>query len=136
MPDDLLLMFRRDEVEDFRAEGTLERLDGKTFNPATGTYGKTWTTIYQGDCTFRPIPTGGRRVEAGDQTVMHRTYELTVPVDVLPRVQDRFTLTSSPDPQAAGTVVTVEDVVKDDWIASRKCICQEAMDHTEAGEGS
>lgn len=77
---------------------TIDRKIQGTFNPATGQYGTTWTTIYTGpaDVKAERVPRG---VDAGQTSTAVGGYDIKLPfaTAALVKVEDRITATTSLD---------------------------------------
>lgn len=77
---------------------TIERKTQGAFNPVTGQYGTTWTTIYTGPADVKPerMP---RDVDAGQTATAVGRYDVKLPfaTAALVKVEDRVTATASLD---------------------------------------
>lgn len=81
----------------------VERKTLGAFNPATGEYGTTWTTVYAGPADVKPerMP---RDVEAGETATAVGRYDVKLPfaTAALVKVEDRITASASLDAHLVG----------------------------------
>lgn len=87
-------------------------IDRKTqgaFNPTTGQYAVTWTTVYAGPADVKPTAQRARGVDAGETITAVGRYDVKVPFDIagLVKVEDRLTATASPDAHLVGRTMYV-----------------------------
>lgn len=87
-------------------------IDRKTqgaFNPATGQYAVTWTTVYTGRVDVKPTAQRARGVDAGEAITAVGRYDVKLPYATagLMKVEDRLTATASPDAHLVGRVLFV-----------------------------
>lgn len=92
------------------------------FDPGSGTT-KTRPVdpVYDGDAALAPVSSSdGRRVDAADQVVLVRSYEITLPVDVAGlRKSHRVLIVESPDAMLTGQLLTVDSIERGDRRFSR-----------------
>lgn len=118
--------FRQRETQLMTSTCTITRGSGSpTWNPATGTYDDTATTVYTGRCRLAAPQRQASDVEAAAATYAITDYVVTLPIATDVRVDDTITITTSDDPSGDGLVLIVESVPKSDWQVARKAHCRE-----------
>lgn len=90
---------------------TVDRKTQGVFNPVTGEYGTTWTTVYAGPADVKPerMP---RDVDAGETATAVGRYDVKLPFATagLIKVEDRVTASASPDAHLVGRALYVTAV--------------------------
>lgn len=127
--DPMLRMLQRDERRLMSGTCKITRPPAGSeplFDPGTGTYTKApATVVYDGACHVAAMPTDRRVVQANENAVSLRTYEVLLPIAVAALNDDAFEMTTSDDPELVGMGAVVIDVLKGDWETSRRLVVQE-----------
>ena len=129
---DELTGIRTDVAELFVDTGTVERITSLgTLNESTGQYtGETRDSIYSGPCSIYPIEARRDRFdEFGQGLVFTKQYRVVLPhtsIDVQQR--DRFTITTSDDPQLVGREMEVRDVLVSSLLGYRRLTVQDNVE--------
>jgi hypothetical protein len=100
-------------------------MNDATFNPVTGEYVSTGTTLYAGKCrvayqAWAATPTAGETVVV----VARAIVSLPVSAAVLP-VDTDITINTSRDPRMAGAVYRVREVMRQTDATARRYVCEE-----------
>lgn len=100
-------------------------LNDATFDPETGEYTTTDTTLYTGKCRVRFQPWAATP-ESGETVVVVTRSILSLPVSaaVLP-VDCRVTIIASRDPALVGAVFRVRETMKQTDSSARRYVCEE-----------
>lgn len=90
---------------------TVDRKTPGAFNPTTGEYGTTWTTVYTGPADVKPERMA-RDAEAGETATAVGRYDVKLPfaTAALVKVEDRVTATAALDPHLIGRPLYVTAV--------------------------
>lgn len=83
--------------------------------------------VWEGPASVHPSPRQASEVMAAGQSVQVRSYDVGLPVDaVVPTgsTVQVVVVASRGDPRLVGAVLYVKDVPLDDWLTSRKLVCQ------------
>lgn len=90
---------------------TVDRKTQGAFNPTTGQYATTWTTVYTGIADVKPerMP---RDVDAGETATSVGRYDVKLPfaTAALVKVEDRLTATAADDAHLVGRALFVTAV--------------------------
>lgn len=90
-------------------------IDRKTlgaFNPTTGEYATTWTTVYTGPADVKPGGQQARGAQAGETETAIGRYDVTIPFYAagLVKVEDRITASAADDARMVGRALFVTAV--------------------------
>lgn len=109
--DALTLSLRRDSTLRHNATVTVTRVTGRTFDPDTGTYTDTTSTVYTGAALLLPVPSQEDTPEYGGEDVNTRRFRMQVAANTDVQVDDVVTVdTAGLDDDLAGKQMTVVDV--------------------------
>jgi hypothetical protein len=82
--------------------------------------------VYTGKCRVRPMGTQSQTVEAGSAELFEFDYQVSVPFAAVGiREHMLLTIDSSPDPDAAGLVLEIQQVARGEHITARRLLCNE-----------
>lgn len=83
--------------------------------------------VYEGPAIVRPVNQVASEIDAADQQVTQGRWEVKIPdLTATFAIDDHVAVTASiQDPGLAGVVLTVKHIPQDDWVVSRRLICEE-----------